>query len=49
MKTLIALALGLTLPLAVAAQDTPATVIAGTVPFTQSVLVSELAAPWEIT
>ena len=49
MKTLIALALGLTLPLAVMAQDTPASVVAGAVPFTQSVLVSELAAPWEIT
>ena len=49
MKSLVALALGLTLPLSALAQDTPASVTAGTVPFTQSVLVTDLAAPWEIT
>lgn len=39
----------LTLPMVACAQDTPASVVPGAVPFTQSILISDLQAPWEIT
>ena len=31
------------------AQDTPASVAPGTVPFSETVLISDLKGPWEIT
>ena len=39
----------LCLPLPLGAQDTPAAAVPGTVPFTESVLISDLEGPWELT
>lgn len=48
MRRLAALAFA-ALPLSAMAQDLPESALPGTVPFTQSVLVENLNAPWEIT
>ena len=37
------------LPLPLGAQDVPASAVPGAVPFTESVLISDLEAPWEIS
>ena len=42
MKPLLSFALGLTLPVAALAQDTPKSAVTGTVPFAPSILVEEL-------